>query len=85
MYTILSFNHDIFFNCSYSSKYNLKFSGKDVDDAIIEEMHFYKKSGGGTIVENTSIGLHRNVPLMVKAQKETGVNIISGTGKLYFE
>ncbi|XP_075225924.1 phosphotriesterase-related protein [Lycorma delicatula] len=64
----------------YSSRSNIKFSGNDVDNAIVEEMHMYKKFGGGTIIENTNIGLDRNVPLMVKASKETGVHVVAGTG-----
>lgn len=46
----------------------------------MEEMKSYRKYGGGTIVENSSIGLKRNIPLMVKASEESGVNVIAGTG-----
>lgn len=69
----------------YSSQTNIQFSGKDVDNAVVEEMHLYKKSGGGTIVENTSIGLDRNIPLMLRVSKETGVNVIAGTGEFITE
>ena len=55
--------------------------GPDVDTAILEEMRLYKKFGGGTIVENTSLGLKRNIPLMVQVSKATGVNVVAGTGK----
>lgn len=64
----------------YSSKYNVQFLGPEVDAAILEEMRLYKKFGGGTVVENTSHGLKRNISLMVKASKESGVNVIAGTG-----
>ncbi|XP_039285575.1 LOW QUALITY PROTEIN: phosphotriesterase-related protein [Nilaparvata lugens] len=64
----------------YSCKYNLEFRGPEVDEAVIEDLRFFKKCGGGTIIENTTYGLNRNIPLMLKASKETGVNIILGTG-----
>lgn len=64
----------------YSSRDNLQLLGPEVDAAILEEMRLYKKFGGGTIVENTSLGLKRNVPLMIKVSKELGVNVIAGTG-----
>lgn len=58
--------------------------GPEVDAGILEEMKLYKKFGGGTVVENTSIGLGRNIPLLVKASKESDVNVIAGTGKEVF-
>ncbi|XP_046659812.1 phosphotriesterase-related protein [Homalodisca vitripennis] len=64
----------------YSSKTNVAFHGKDVHEAVVEEMKLYLRSGGGTIVENSNIGLSRNIPLMVQASKNSGVNIIAGTG-----
>jgi predicted metal-dependent phosphotriesterase family hydrolase len=44
---------------------------------------FYKTSGGGTIVENTSYGIKRNIPLMQSLSRESGVHIIAGTGPLF--
>lgn len=64
----------------YSSKFNISFSGKEVEEAVLDEMKMYKRFGGGTIVENSSIGLKRNIPLMVRANMESKVNIIAGTG-----
>jgi phosphotriesterase-related protein len=58
----------------------LDFSGKEVEDAVVEEMKLYHKFGGGTIVENSNIGLNRNTSLLVRASKESGVNVIAGTG-----
>lgn len=34
----------------------------------------------GTIIENTTEGLKRNIPFMVHTSKETGVHIVAGTG-----
>uniref|UniRef100_A0A1B6KBM8 Phosphotriesterase-related protein n=2 Tax=Graphocephala atropunctata TaxID=36148 RepID=A0A1B6KBM8_9HEMI len=64
----------------YSSKTNVEFNGKEVHEAVVEEMKLYRQFGGGTIVENSNIGLSRNVPLMVRASQESGVNIVAGTG-----
>ncbi|XP_073974327.1 phosphotriesterase-related protein [Rhodnius prolixus] len=64
----------------YSNKSNLKFYGKEVDDAVVEEMYWFKKNGGGTILENTTHGLGRNVKLMKTIMQNTGVNVILGTG-----
>lgn len=47
---------------------------------MVEEMKMYRKFGGGTVVENSNIGLNRNLPLLVRASKESGVNVIAGTG-----
>ncbi|XP_058838029.1 phosphotriesterase-related protein isoform X2 [Topomyia yanbarensis] len=64
----------------YSCKYNLNFNDEDTHEAVLKDVISYKKFGGGTIVENTSHGLNRNLELMVKASEASGVNIIAGTG-----
>ncbi|XP_076229012.1 phosphotriesterase-related protein [Nomia melanderi] len=64
----------------YSSKYNLNFNDEATMDAVLEDVKFYHEFGGGTIVENSNHGLKRNIPLMKKISKETGVNLIAGTG-----
>ncbi|XP_055847843.1 phosphotriesterase-related protein-like, partial [Episyrphus balteatus] len=64
----------------YSSFENIKFCDEESRSAVKKDIALYKKYGGGGIVENTSIGLTRNLELMVDIQKETGVNIIAGTG-----
>ncbi|XP_056019763.1 phosphotriesterase-related protein-like isoform X2 [Ostrea edulis] len=43
-------------------------------------MDFYKKNGGGTVVENTTLGIKRDIKFYQYIAKETGVNIIAGTG-----
>jgi phosphotriesterase-related protein len=47
---------------------------------MLYEMEMFRKVGGGSIVENTSHGLKRNLGLMVQISQQTGVNIIAGTG-----
>ncbi|XP_032689979.1 phosphotriesterase-related protein [Odontomachus brunneus] len=64
----------------YSNKYNLTFNDADSAQAVIEDVKSFYTFGGRTIVENSSHGLNRNIPLMVKISEQTGVNILAGTG-----
>jgi len=64
----------------FSHKPNLVFNDQKTETAIHEEMEMFKKNGGGTIVENTTNGLQRNVTFMKELAQKTGVNIIAGTG-----
>lgn len=64
----------------YSSKYNLAFNDDDVHNALYIDMHEYLKSGGLTIVENSSHGLGRRADLMKNLSEKTKVNIVAGTG-----
>ncbi|XP_011499141.1 PREDICTED: phosphotriesterase-related protein isoform X3 [Ceratosolen solmsi marchali] len=64
----------------YSNKYNIHFDDIDSANAVLEDVKFYKASGGGTIVENTSHGIKRNIQLMKKTSHESGVHVIVGTG-----
>ena len=41
-----------------------------------------QKNGGGTIVENTTLGIKRDINFYKNVAKETGVNVIAGTGQL---
>lgn len=64
----------------YSSLENMRFCDEASRYAVKKDFLLYKKCGGGSIVENSSIGLKRNLELMVEIQKEIGINIIAGTG-----
>ncbi|CAB1317280.1 unnamed protein product, partial [Coregonus sp. 'balchen'] len=48
--------------------------------AVREELHEYRKEGGGTIVENTTQGIARDLPCLKQLAKDTGVHIIGGAG-----
>uniref|UniRef100_A0A1B0DH95 Phosphotriesterase-related protein n=1 Tax=Phlebotomus papatasi TaxID=29031 RepID=A0A1B0DH95_PHLPP len=48
----------------YSSSYNLSFNDEDSRLAVEKDIEAFKRFGGGTIVENTSHGLNRNLGLM---------------------
>ncbi|CAL7943704.1 unnamed protein product [Xylocopa violacea] len=64
----------------YSNTYNLIYNDRCTEEAVLEDVKLYKEFGGGTIVENSSHGLKRNIPFMKKVSESTGVNIIAGTG-----
>ncbi|BFZ00056.1 hypothetical protein BsWGS_03095 [Bradybaena similaris] len=49
-------------------------------DAVTEELKFYKENGGGTIVENSTSGLHSDIVYLKNLSEFTGVNIVYGTG-----
>ncbi|NXS36448.1 PTER protein, partial [Pomatostomus ruficeps] len=62
----------------YSHKENLLLYQET--DAVREELLHFKAAGGGTIVENTTTGIGRDVNTLKKLAKETGVHIIAGAG-----
>lgn len=57
---------------------NLTFEGED--EAVKDELLFFKENGGSTIVENTTIGIYRDLKKLKSLADETGVNIVCGTG-----
>uniref|UniRef100_A0A6J0UNN7 N-acetyltaurine hydrolase n=1 Tax=Pogona vitticeps TaxID=103695 RepID=A0A6J0UNN7_9SAUR len=62
----------------YSHKENLLLCQEI--NAVREELLHYKAAGGGTIVENTTTGIHRDVKTLKQLAEETGVHIIAGAG-----
>lgn len=66
----------------YCFQENMNFLDQAVRTAVKEEMHFFKKYGGGTVVENCSVGLRApdHAQHLLEVSKETGVNVIAGTG-----
>lgn len=64
----------------YSCRDNVRFYDEATRDAVLKDIEMYKKFGGGSIVENSSHGLKRNLNFMVETAKKTGVHIIAGTG-----
>ncbi|XP_077415409.1 N-acetyltaurine hydrolase [Vanacampus margaritifer] len=49
-------------------------------EAVRDELLAYRKAGGGSVVENTTTGIDRDLPTLRKLAKETGVNIVAGAG-----
>lgn len=45
-----------------------------------DELVCFKKAGGGTIVENTTTGISRDLLALRQLAKDTGVNIVAGAG-----
>lgn len=64
----------------YSSKYNVNFEDDDTRCAVIEDLKWFKESGGGTIVENTTHGLNRNLKFLYETSKTCAINVVAGTG-----
>ncbi|XP_055605566.1 phosphotriesterase-related protein [Uranotaenia lowii] len=64
----------------YSCKYNLNFEDEDTHRAVLNDLKMYRSFGGGSIVENSSHGLNRNLKFLYEVSKETGVHVIAGTG-----
>uniref|UniRef100_A0A1A7XR07 N-acetyltaurine hydrolase n=2 Tax=Iconisemion striatum TaxID=60296 RepID=A0A1A7XR07_9TELE len=62
----------------YSCRENL-FLQQEVG-ALRDELLAYKKAGGGTIVENTTTGIDRDLPTLRQLAKDTGVHIVAGAG-----
>lgn len=64
----------------YSSRYNLDLRDNDACEAILKDVALFKKWGGGTIVENSSHGLSRDLEFCHEVAQKTGVNVVVGTG-----
>ncbi|XP_054551081.1 phosphotriesterase-related protein isoform X1 [Talpa occidentalis] len=62
----------------YSHKENLQLNQET--DAVKEELLYFKAKGGGTLVENTTTGISRDVQTLKCLAEQTGVHIISGAG-----
>ncbi|XP_010155979.1 PREDICTED: phosphotriesterase-related protein isoform X2 [Eurypyga helias] len=62
----------------YSHKENLLLYQET--DAVKEELLHFKAAGGGTVVENTTTGIGRDMKTLKKLAEETGVHIIAGAG-----
>ncbi|KAL0822243.1 hypothetical protein ABMA28_004370 [Loxostege sticticalis] len=64
----------------YSSKFNLVLNDSMSRDAVFNDVASFKKYGGGTIVENSTEGLERDLAFSKEVSKNTGVHIVAGTG-----
>ncbi|XP_020712063.2 phosphotriesterase-related protein [Athalia rosae] len=64
----------------YASMHNVTFNDKDTHDAILSDVQLLHKFGGGTIIENTSHGLRRDIPFMQHINLATGIHVVAGTG-----
>lgn len=64
----------------YSSVFNINFNDKESHESVAEDLGLFKKWGGGTIVENTSHGLKRDLKFYREMALKSGVNIVAGTG-----
>lgn len=58
----------------------MRFGDAATHESVVRDVQLYREWGGGTIVENSSHGLQRNLTFSVKVAKETGVHVVAGTG-----
>ncbi|XP_045159554.1 phosphotriesterase-related protein-like [Mercenaria mercenaria] len=49
-------------------------------DAVKEELEFFKRNGGGLVVDNTTYGIHPNAQVLANLSMATGVHVVAGTG-----
>jgi len=64
----------------YASRYNLNGCDEEWYNKVLEDVALYKKWGGGTIVENTTHGIKRNLDFYHEVNERTGVHVVVGTG-----
>lgn len=64
----------------YSHQLNMKFDDNMTRESVLEEMATFQENGGGTIVENSTHGLHRDLTFLQEVSLKTGVDIVAGTG-----
>ncbi|XP_049874287.1 phosphotriesterase-related protein [Pectinophora gossypiella] len=64
----------------YSSQFNLLLNDDSAKTAVLNDVKEYKRCGGGTIVENSTEGLKRDVNFYRQVSEATGVHIVAGTG-----
>ncbi|XP_041986889.1 phosphotriesterase-related protein [Aricia agestis] len=64
----------------YHSRNNLLLNDQDANSAVLFDMHDFQQRGGGTIVENTTEGIKRDVTFLKRVSEETKVHIVAGTG-----
>lgn len=66
----------------YASRYNIRFCDDETHEKVISDVKLFKKfcDGNGTIVENTTYGIRRNLKFYREVAQKTGVNVIAGTG-----
>ena len=50
------------------------------EELTVHELLYFKKAGGGTVVDMTSIGLSRNPMGLARISRATDVNIVMGAG-----
>lgn len=62
----------------YTHEDNLDFTSTHIQDVITDEMRFYKKNGGQTIVEVTTFG--KSLSSLAQMSKRSDVHIVGNTG-----
>ena len=63
----------------YSHEFNLALGDETLED-MVKEVEQFKKEGGSSIVEVTTVGINPKVEMLAKVSSATGLNIIAGAG-----
>ena len=63
--------------CRYAVKKNLALDS--ISDAV-SELQLFHEAGGGTICDVTTVGIRNNPAALSQISRESGVNIVTGTG-----
>ena len=63
--------------CRYAVKKNLALDS--ISDAV-SELQLFHEAGGGTICDVTTVGIRNNPAALPQISRESGVNIVMGTG-----
>ena len=50
------------------------------EDVAISEASLYRRAGGSTMVDTTSVGLKRDPLALARISRTTGINIVMGSG-----
>ncbi|XP_021189345.3 phosphotriesterase-related protein [Helicoverpa armigera] len=64
----------------YSLRYNLELDDKEANAAVLHDVVEYGTASGGTIVENTTEGIRRNLKFCKEISQRSKVHIVAGTG-----
>lgn len=69
---------DLMGRIRYGRAVNLDDCWLDDENTTIEEAAFFKRAGGGTVVDVTSIGIGRDPRALARVARATGLNIVMG-------
>ena len=73
----VSSSHEFIFCHRYSAKKNLVLDS--VSDAV-SELKLFQQAGGGTVCDVTITGIRHKPEALPQISRESGVNIVTGTG-----
>jgi len=73
-----------FFVFSLSHADNIVLNDSLSEKSVLDSVAQFSSAGGGCLVENSTLGLHRKSHFMKRVTEETGVHVVAGTGQMLF-